>query len=247
TTDWLNPPGTGPFTLKEFKPGLRSVHERNKAYWRDGPNLDVIEMTAITDPVARVNALLSGDMHLISQVDPKAIKQVEGKPGVHIISVPSGQFLDICCMLNTAPGNNPDFVMALKLLQRRERIVKSLLKGQGTIGNDQPINSSYPDYCDTLAQRKFDPDKAKFHLKKSGITECEIHVAELVPGLTDTVLMTQREAAKIGLKVDVKRVPTDGFWGAVWMKTPIFISVWNPRPTANAMMSVAFAPDAPWN
>jgi peptide/nickel transport system substrate-binding protein len=247
TSDWLNPPGTGPFTLKDFQPGLRSAHERNKAYWRDGPNLDVIEMTAITDPVARVNALLSGDMHLISQVDPKAIKQVEGRPGVHIISVPSGQFLDICCAKNTAPGNNDDFVMALKLLQRRERIVKSFLKNQGTIGNDQPINSSYPDFCDTLAQRKFDPDKAKFHLKKTGITSCEIHVAELVPGLTDTVLMLQREAGKIGLKVDVKRVPTDGFWGAVWMKTPIFISVWNPRPTANAMMSVAFAPDAPWN
>ena len=247
TTNFQNPPGTGPFTLKEFKPGVRTVHERNKAYWRDGPNLDAIEMTAITDSVARVNALLSRDMHLIADVDPKAIRQVESTPGVHIEPITTGQYMAILCMKNSAPGNNDDFVMAMKLLQRRERIVKSILKNQGTLGNDQPINKAYPDHCDTLAQRTFDPDKAKFHLKRSGITECEIHVAEIGSGMTDTVLMTQREAGKIGLKVAVKRVPNDGYWGAVWMKTPINVVVWNSRPTANSMLSIAFAPDAPWN
>ena len=247
TTDWQNPPGTGPFTLKEFKPGLRSVHERNRNYWRDGPNLDVIEMTAITDSVARVNALLSGDMHVIADVDPKAIRQVESAPGVHIASITTGQYLGILCMKNTAPGNNDDFVMAMKLIQRRKRIVKSILKNQGMLGNDQPINKAYPDHCDTLAQRTFDPDKAKFHLKKSGITECEIYVAEIGSGMTDTVLMAQREASKIGLKVNVKRVPNDGYWGSVWMKTPINVVQWFGRPTANIMLTIAFAPDAPWN
>jgi peptide/nickel transport system substrate-binding protein len=150
-------------------------------------------------------------------------------------------------MTNTAPGNNPDFVMAMKLLQRRERIVKSILKKHGTVGNDQPINATYPDHCDTLPIRKFDPDKAKFHLKKSGVTRAEIQVAEVAAGLTDTVLMTQREASKIGLKLDIKRVPNDGYWGAVWMKTPINVVVWNSRPTANSMLAIAFAPDAPWN
>jgi peptide/nickel transport system substrate-binding protein len=247
TTDWQNPPGTGPFRLKEFKPGVRAVHERNRSYWRDGPNLDVIETTAITDPVARVNALRSGDIQLAGGIDPKAIRQVESTPGVNVLSVASGQYMGICCMLNTAPGNNRDFVMAMKFLQRRERIVKSILKGHGALGNDQPINNTYPDFCDTLPQRKFDPDKAKFHLKKTGITQCEIYVAEVASGLTDTVLMTQREAGRIGLKIDIKRVPTDGYWDTVWMKMPINVVTWNNRPTANSMLSIAFAPDAPWN
>lgn len=247
TTNWQNPPGTGPFTLKEFKPGIRSVHERNKNYWREGPYLDVIEITAITDSVARVNAVLSGDMQLIDAVDPKAVKQIESTPGVHILSYPTGTYIAICMLRDMAPGNNDDFIMAMKLLQRRERIVRSILKNHGTVGNDQPINSIYPDHCDTLPQRKFDPDKAKFHLKKSGITRAEIHVAEVGTGITDTVLMAQSEASKIGLKLDVKRVPTDGYWGSVWMKTPINVVRWFGRPTANMMMSVAYAPDAKWN
>lgn len=247
TTNWQNPPGTGPYTLKEFKPGVRSVHERNNNYWREGANLDVVEITAITDAVARVNALLSRDMQLIENVDPKAVRQIESTPGVSVSSTPCARYMVINCLKNMAPGNNDDFVMAMKLIQNRERILKSILKGHGMLGNDQPINNVYADHCDTIQQRNFDPDKAKFHLKKSGITEAEIHVAEVVPGITDTVLLAQREASKIGLKLNIKRVPTDGYYGAVWIKTPINVAQWFGRATANAMLTVAYSPGAPWN
>lgn len=247
TTDWRNPPGTGPFLLEEFRPGVRSIHVRNPNYWREGPNLDRIEMLGITDSISRVNALLANDVQIIDRVDPKAVRQLEAAPGVYVESLPSGAYGSICCMKNSAPGNNDDFVMALKLLQNRERIVKFILKGHGTIGNDQPINSIYPDHCDSLPQRQFDPDKAKFHLKRSGITEAEIHVAPLGMSVDEIALMTQNEASKIGLKLNLKRVPTDGYWSAIWMKTPIHLVTWNPRFPANAMLSMTFAPDAAWN
>ncbi len=248
TTDFQNPVGTGPFTLKEFKPGVRSLHVRNDDYWRDGPNADEIEIFAITDKVARTSALLSGDIDLMAQLDPKAIKQVESTSGVGVWSVAAGGYFGICCMLNTSPGNNRDFVLAMKYIQRRKKIIKSLLKGQGTVGNDHPINISYgADHCSELPQRVHDLDKAKFHLKKSGITSAELHVAEVAPGLTDTCLIAQREASKIGLDLQIKKVPNDGYWGAVWMKTPLNVVTWNMRPTANVMLNLAFAPDAPWN
>ncbi|MDH3694563.1 MAG: ABC transporter substrate-binding protein, partial [Gammaproteobacteria bacterium] len=36
--------GTGPFTLESFEPGVKSVHKRNENYWREGANLDAIEI-----------------------------------------------------------------------------------------------------------------------------------------------------------------------------------------------------------
>ena len=151
-------------------------------------------------------------------------------------------------MLNTSPGNNRDFVLAMKYLQRREKVVKSILKGQGSVGNDHPISAAYGvDHCAELPQREHDLDKAKFHLEKSGITSAEINVAEVDPGITDVCLLAQREAQKIGLDLKIKKVPNDGYWGAVWMKTPLNVTSWNMRPTANMMMTLAFAPDAPWN
>ncbi len=248
TTDFQNPVGTGPFKLVEFKPGVRSLHVRNEDYWREGANVDEIEITAITDKVARTSALLSGDIDMMQALDPKAINQVESAPGVGIWSVDSGAYMGICCMTNTSPGNNRDFVQAMKLIQRRKKIVKSVLKGQGTVGNDHPINIAYgADHCSELPVTEHDLDKAKFHLKKSGITSAELNVAEVAPGLTDICLLAQREAQKIGLDLKIKKVPNDGYWGAVWMKTPLNVVSWNMRPTANTMLNIAFAPDAPWN
>ena len=248
TTDFQNPVGTGPFTLKEFKPGQRSLHVRNEHYWREGANVEEIEIFAITDKVARTSALLSGDIDLMQALDPKAIKQVEATDGVGVWSVASGAYFGICAMTHTEPGNNPDFVKALQYIQRRKKIIKSVLKGQGTVGNDHPINIAYgADHCANLPQREHDLDKAKFHLKKSGITTAELNVAEVAPGITDTCLLAQREAQKIGLDLQIKKVPNDGYWGAVWMKTPLNVVSWNMRPTANVMLNLAFAPDAPWN
>ena len=248
TTDFQVANGTGPFRMTEFKPGVRSICERNTHYWREGAHVDQIEITAITDKVARTSAFLSGDIDLMQALDPKAIKKVEKTDGVGVWSVAAGGYFGICAMTHTAPGNNPDFVKALQYIQRREKIVKSILKGQGTVGNDHPINISYgADHCSEMVQKQHDLDKAKFHLKKSGITSAELNVAEVAPGMTDICLLAQREAGKIGLDLQIKKVPNDGYWGAVWMKTPLNVVTWNMRPTANSMMNLAFAPDAPWN
>ena len=250
TTDFQAPVGTGPYLLNEFKPGVRSVHKRNDNYWNDeaGPYIDEFEVFGITDTVARVNALISGDVQMMGNLDPKAIKQVEDAAGVEVFSVPSGAYMDIIARQDTEPGSNPDFVQGLKYLQRRDRVLKVIQKGQGTVGNDQPIGPAYgADWCAENPIGAYDPDKAKFHLNKSGITSAQLDVAEVGPGLTDICLLLQRECAKVGFDLKINKVPNDGYWGAVWLKTPMHVSSWNMRPSANIMMTLAYKSDAPWN
>ena len=250
TTDFQNPTGTGPYRLKEFSPGIRSTHVRNEDYWNDegGPYIDEIEAFGITDSVARINALIAGDVQMAANLDPKAIPQVEAAAGVEVFLVPSGRYPSITCMVDRDPGNNADFVLGLKHLQRRDRILKVIQKGQGDIANDQPIGPAYgAGYCKEQTIRPYDPDKAKFHLNKSGITSAEVHVAEIYPGMTDICLLLQRECAKIGFDLQLKRVPNDGYWGAIWMKQPMNVVAWNMRPSATMMMGIAYKSDAAWN
>jgi hypothetical protein len=51
--------------------------------------------------------------------------------------------VDIVMMLDRAPGNNRDFVMAIKLLQNCARLVDMVMKGQGGLANDHPIGPAY--------------------------------------------------------------------------------------------------------
>lgn len=248
TEDFKKGNGTGPFRLESFEPGLKSIHVRNENYWREGANLDALELTAITDPIARVNALLAGDVQLILNIDAKGIRLVERNPNTRLLSNETGLYGGICCLKNTAPGENDDFVMALRYIQDRERIVRSILKGHGRVGNDHPISPAYGgDHCNELPQRTYDPDKAKFHLKKSGVTSAELHVAPVVAGIEETSLLMQANLKKIGFDLKLKKVPTDGYWGSVWMKVPLNVVSWNMRPTANAMLAIQFAPGAAWN
>jgi peptide/nickel transport system substrate-binding protein len=240
--------GTGPFVMESFEPGVKSVHVRNENYWREGPNLDACEITAITDPVARVNALIAGDVQLVTQIDPKAFRQMESADGVTLLSTPAALQMGICILKNAQPGENADFVKGMQYIQDRERIVKRILKGKGTVGNDTPISAAHgPDHCTELPQRTFDPDKAKHHFKKAGIDSAELFVAPVMSGIEDTCLLAQANAAKIGFDLKLKKVPTDGYWGAVWMQEPLNVVSWNMRPTANSQMGIQFGPNGNWN
>jgi len=240
--------GTGPFVQESFEPGIKSVHRRNENYWREGAHLDAIEVTAITDPSARVNALISEGVQLIATVEPKAFKQIQSAGNVTLTSVPAASQLGICILKNTAPGENDDFVKGMQFIQDRDRIVNRILKGQGEVGNDSPVSSAHGrDFCSELPQRPFDLDQAKFHFKKSGLSTAELFVAPVGPGLEEITLLAQANCAKIGFDLRIKKVPADGYWGAVWMKEPINVTNWNMRPTANSQLAIQFAPDAAWN
>src|SRR3982751_1004247 len=77
TTDFATGIGTGPYKLKEFKPGVRSLVVRNEHYWKPGkPYLDEIEFVGIGDESARVNALLSGGMDLVGSVNPRSVARI---------------------------------------------------------------------------------------------------------------------------------------------------------------------------
>ena len=243
--DWI---GTGPFTMESFQPGVKSVHKRNENYWREGANLDAIEITAITDPVSRINALLAGDVQIVSAIDPKAYRQVRSADNVTLTSIPAASQLGICILKNTKPGESDDFVKGLQYIQDRKRIVKRILKGEGSLGNDTPISAAHgADWCSELPLREFDPDKAKFHFKKSGYSGADLYVAPVTSGIEDTCLLAQANCAKIGFKLNLKKVPNDGYWGAVWMKEPLNVVTWNMRPTANSQMAIQFGPGAAWN
>ena len=141
-----------------------------------------------------------------------------------------------------------DRLLAVKLLQDRERMVRSIINGNGERGNDHPIGPAYGiDHCEDIEIRPLDLDKAKFHLKRSGITECEVHGTDGVTGGIEPMLMLKEAAAKAGLTVNVKREPYDGYWGNVWMQKPIHQTNWNMRPTASIMLEFAYHPEAPWN
>jgi peptide/nickel transport system substrate-binding protein len=147
------------------------------------------------------------------------------------------------------PFDNNDLRLALKYAIDREEMLKKALGGHGKIGNDQPIPAFDPYFAADIPQRPYDPDKAKFHLKKSGYSgPVSLTIAEgTFTGAMDAAQIYQESATKAGIDFKIDRVPNDGYWDDVWMKAGFCGSYWGGRPTPDLMFSVAYASDAPWN
>jgi len=250
TADFSTGIGTGPYKLKEFKPGVRSIAVRNEAYWKPGkPYLDEIEFVGIGDEGARVNALLSGDLDLAGSVNPRSVDRIKGTAGFSVFSTQSGQYSDLIMRKDMGPGANPDFILAMKHLIDREQMKKSVALGHAVLGNDQPIDPTNRFYFAGLPQRPYDLDKAKFHLKKSGIGEAPVPVVASPAALysVEMALVMQQSAQKIGLNLDVKRMPADGYWANHWLNSAVGFGNVNPRPSADTLLTLFYKSDAAWN
>jgi peptide/nickel transport system substrate-binding protein len=250
TTDFNAGIGTGPYKVKEFKPGVRSIAVRNEGYWKPNrPYLDEIEFVGITDESARVIALLAGQVDLISAVDPRSIDRIKATGKYTVFETKSVSYTDLIVRVDRAPGSNPDFVLALKYLLNRDQILNTIQLGNGAVANDQPIAANNRFYFKGLPQRAYDPDKAKFHLQKANIGSAAIPVVAS-PAATSSVeiaLVLQQAAQQIGLNLDVKRMPSDGYWSTHWMKHPVGFGNVNTRPSADLALTLFFKSDAPWN
>lgn len=249
TTDFSLGIGTGPFKLKEFKPGVRSVMVRNDAYWKPGrPYLDEVELVGIGDENARVNTLLSGGMDLVGVINPRAVARVKGTPGYAIMTTQSGQYTDLVMRKDMGPGMNPDFLLGMKYLFDREQMRKTIALDYAVLGNDQPIDPTSRFYFKGLPQRAFDLDKAKFHLQKSGVTgKVPVVASPAAMYSVEIALLLQQTGQRIGLELDVKRMPADGYWANRWMNSAVGFGNVNPRPNADTILTQFFKSDAAWN
>ena len=250
TTDFSLGIGTGPFKVKEFKPGVRSIGVRNTGYWKPGlPYLDEIEFIAIADEPSRVNALLSGDVHMINEVNPRSTQRIAASKGHRVVDAPSGNYTDLIIRQDQMPGQNADFTNAIKYLLDREQVKSAVFRGYAVVGNDQPIAPGSRYFNADLPQRAYDPEKAKFLLKKAGMANITMPVvcSPAATSSVDIAVLLQQSAKSVGLNLNVNRLPSDGYWSNHWMKHPLSFGNINPRPNADVIFSQFFQSSAPWN
>ncbi|MDR0808386.1 MAG: ABC transporter substrate-binding protein [Gemmobacter sp.] len=243
--------GTGPYKLVSFEPGLRYVFERFADHWDPARgHYDGVEVLVINDTTARTAALQSGQVHAINRVDPKVAKLLSRAPGVQVKSIPGPGHYVFIMQVDKPPFDNKELRLALKYAINRQEMVDKILDGFGTVGNDFPINASYPLFDESLPQREFSLEKAAEHYKASGHdgSPIELYVAEgAFPGAVDAAALFQASAQQAGIPLEVMRVPDDGYWADVWNVKPFCASYWSGRPVQDQMYSVPYLSNAEWN
>jgi peptide/nickel transport system substrate-binding protein len=87
-----NAMGSGPFILRQREPGVRTVFEKNPAWWGtfDGNVTEVIH-TPIANDATRTAALLAGDIDLIQEAPLADLVRLEKEPKVRLTRGPENR------------------------------------------------------------------------------------------------------------------------------------------------------------
>jgi len=240
--------GCGPFVIKEFNPGVRTVLERNKNSYKSA-HIASAELVNVNDPNARQSALLTGDVDVINRPDLRTAKMLAKSPGIRVVDVAGRTYYSLVADSRLVPFNNRDFVLAMKYGIDRQAILDKVLYGHGSLGNDTPITPSYKYFAEDL-KPTFDLDKARHHLKKSGLEAARINLSTsdaAFSGAVDAAIIFADSVKKAGVSVDVVREPADGYWDNVWLKKPFCMAFWGGRPTEDGILTAAYYSKAPWN
>ena len=235
--------GAGPYKLTGYQPGVRATFEKSANSYKKG-HFDSVEMLGISDPVARENALAGGQVDVINRPDLKTARLLGKRLGIKVEDSPSRKYYSFAANGTLDPFSNLDVRLALKYAIDRETLVKKILFGHGSGGNDQPITPSYRFYAKDLAPRAYDPERAKFHLKKAGLKSLSVELSAAdaaFPGAVDASLIYADDASKANITIKSVRESDDGYWDKVWMKRPFCATFWGGRPTEDAILTVAWS------
>ena len=242
--------GTGPFVLDTLDPQGTTVLKANPDYWEGPPGVETIEIIAIADAQARVQALLSGQIDVLGYGDlsGQQIALFKENPNFEVQAVPTGDWMGIVFRTDLEPFTDARLRKALRIATDRQAMVDLVLGPDGGI-----VTCDHPVWTGDQYRAPFDCpariDEARRLLAEAGYPdgiEFDITTSNIDPRFIPLVEVYQQQVAKAGIKVNIVLAPADGYWSEVWMKEPVVTTRWGQRP-ADQILNEDYRGGAPWN
>ena len=244
--------GTGLYRVESFDPGVRLLTSRVDSHYKDGRAgwFDSVEVIAINDASARMNALMTNQVDAVVRVDFKIEPLLRANPMVEIFEVTGNQHFTFPMNVTLPPFDDINVRKAIKYAVNRQEMVNKILLGHGRVGNDNPIGPANQFFAEDIAQLEYDPDMSRHYLKEAGVDSLDLDLSAsdaAFPGAVDAAQLFQASAKQVGININVIQEPADGYWSNVWMKKPWTACFWSGRATEDWMFSSAYETGVPWN
>ena len=199
------PVGTGPYTFAEWRPGVESRLSRFEDYHGDKPFFDEAVFKLIPDETAEVNALLAGDVDVVTLLvgdGKERAETIEKTDGFSVLTTPSGQMNYLA--LNAKDPKFADIKVrqAIAHATNRDDIAVGAYAGfavPNCIFVNPANNPWNSDYCPF----PLDPEKSKALLEEAGVSDFtfELKYYNLSDGPPLNELLTA-QMAEAGITVE---------------------------------------------
>lgn len=172
------PDGCGPFRLLEWRRGEAVIMERFAEYYGGSPEIppagpaqvDRVIFRVLPENASRVAALLAGEVDIINDLPPSAMRQVEASRNAQIMRVNGTRSFFVAMNVAKPPFNDVRVRRALNHALDKAPIISRVLAGTATSlrGVMSPDSFAFnPD----LPEYRFDLERARALLAEAGVPQ----------------------------------------------------------------------------
>jgi len=217
-----NPVGAGPYKLKSFRPGQRSLFTRFENYFKTGkPYADELEIIEFSDNLSRLLALQSGQIHLANAISPEQAPLFKTETRADLLVSPAYGTQAFQMNLKHPPFDDQRVREAFRLLVDRQELVERVLHGYGRIANDL-YSPKDPTSRTDLQQRNRDLERARSLLKEAGHEHLSVELTTS-GGNVAAALVLVDQAKRVGVDIRIHQVDETIFSGPLrnsWALSP---------------------------
>ncbi len=238
-----SPSGTGPFRFVERVEGQRTEFERNEDYWGEKAYLDRLIVRPILEDQARVVALQTGEIDLMSDPPPDVIESLVND-GYAMSQGLTPQVAFYRFQFRNEYGGNQLVRQAVQWAIDREAIARDLFRDT-VIPAYGLLSPGAPAYDPEWAPYSYDPDRARELLAEAGYPDgfsTKLLAAPTASGWPQAGAVAQfikDNLADVGIDLELEltewvtylgiefRERTDALlWGTAWgMPTNFFLNI----------------------
>ena len=243
--------GTGPFVLVDFDPGVRATMVRNPNYWEEGkPYLDELVLLMIAEPATRAEALKSGDIDLIFNLEVQSVADLESHPETMVLAKAALSWVGLVMDVRFPPFDNKLVRQAFQAATDRDFMRQAAFLGLGANANDHPIPPNDPLFAPQYKPPEYDIELAKQLLEQAGYPDgidVDLYTSDAGAGMTDMAVAFRETAAPAGIRVNIQRVSSDLYWDEYWMVKNFSMTRWFGRANPDQALSIQYHSEAAWN
>ena len=164
----LQPIGTGPYKVVEYRPDDVLILESHDGYWGGPPPAARIEFRIIPEVASRIAALVSGDVDIASNIPPDQIETLESDPEVTLSGIPIANIRTIVLNTRVPVTANKRMRQALSLAIDRQLIIDTIWGGRALLPHGYQFDNWGPLYNPDRPTPAYDPDRARELITEAG-------------------------------------------------------------------------------
>jgi peptide/nickel transport system substrate-binding protein len=200
---------TGPYKLVELKTAVYIKLAAFDDYWGEKAPAKTITFKVVPEVAARIAGLKTGEYHIITEIPPDQLEDIDKNNGTSTVGGPIPNIRAVHMDTTNAVLKSRELRQAMVMAIDRQLIVDSLYHGRTTVPNGFQMKFFGDMFIEDYPGLRYDPDKARQLVEKSGYRGETIYYRILpdyytLETATGQILVEMWKAVGLNVKLEIK-------------------------------------------